>query len=244
MFDKQEFSGQVAWFRYLYAAQVLKEQFEASLDLPKVEGFVYWPNPTSFVWLTYYYGSLYVVIEAWLDLKLQDPLINLILEHQQGLISLLRRFRNSAFRYQKELENPKLLQLLRVGEKLVWLIELLHESFVRFYWEWLENLPGTEAQQKELREMVAAFVGWIPHTLEDDEREMKAELQRFELELLNDDLTEEQRARAMDIKKSMEEYPNITQAAKAGLDSLRKQMIGLLFDFDITGPLDEFLGKE
>lgn len=58
MFDKQEFTRHVAWFRYLYAAQVLKEQFEVSLDLPEVKGFVYWPSPASWVWLNYYYGSL------------------------------------------------------------------------------------------------------------------------------------------------------------------------------------------
>lgn len=235
MFDKQEFTRHVAWFRYLYAAQVLKEQFEVSLDLPEVKGFVYWPSPASWVWLNYYYGSLYVVIEAWQKLKLRAPLVDLLLEHQHGIILLMKRFRNGVFHFQKELESPKLAEFLRTGGKHVFLVKLLHDSFVR-YWEWLNNLPSTEAQQKELREHVAAFVGWIPHTVEDTEREMRADLEQFKKELLSSDLTEEQRTRAMEIKRSLEEFPNIAQAAKTGLDSLREQMIGLAFDFDTTGP--------
>jgi hypothetical protein len=138
MLELEDFNRHVAWFRYLYAAQVLKEQFAASLDLPDVDGFVYWHNPTSFVWLTHYYSSLYVVIEAWQELKLHSPLIDFLLEHQQGTISLLKRFRNGTFHYQKELEHPKYWQLLQTGEKATLLIHLLHDSFVRYYWEWLE----------------------------------------------------------------------------------------------------------
>ena len=40
MLNMQEFNHHVSWFRYLYSAQVLKEQFEASLDLPEIEGFM------------------------------------------------------------------------------------------------------------------------------------------------------------------------------------------------------------
>jgi hypothetical protein len=241
MFSEQEFNRHVAWFRYLYSAQVLKEQFEASLDLPEIDGFVYWRNPTAFVWLTYYYSSLYVVINAWQELKLRNPLIDFLLEHQQGVVSLLRRFRNGVFHYQQELENPKLAQLLHTGEKHVLLIHLLHDSFVRYYWQWLENLPGTEAEQKELREHVAAFVGWIPRTIEDAEREMRAELQRFTAELEKDDLAEELRTMALDIKKKLEEFPGIAQTASAGLDTMRDQMIMRLFDTEITVTLEEFL---
>ena len=237
MLNMQEFNRHVSWFRYLYSAQVLKEQFEASLDLPEIEGFIYWRHPTSFVWLTYYYGSLYVVIEAWQQLKLRNPLIDFLLEHQQGIISLLRRFRNGAFHYQEELENPKTLQLFQTGEKHVLLIHLLHDSFVRYYWEWLENLPGTEAQQKDLREQVAAFVGWLPHTIADTEREMRVELQRISTELEKDDLTAKQRALALDIKKLLEEFPAVAQTATAGLDIMRDRMIRQLFDADITIPL-------
>src|SRR5260370_27670601 len=99
MYSDQEFNRHVAWFRYLYSAQVLKEQFEASLDLPEVDGFVYWRNPTSFVWLTYYYSSLYVVIEAWQQLKLRNPMIDFLLEHQEGIIALLRRVLNWGFHF-------------------------------------------------------------------------------------------------------------------------------------------------
>lgn len=182
-----------------------------------------------------------MVIEAWQRLKLRSPLIDFPLVRQQGIISLIKRFRNGTFHYQKELENPKLVELLKAGGKQVLLVELLHESFVRYYWEWLENLPGTHEQRKELREHVAAFVGWIPHTIEDSEREMRAELARFELELLSGDLTEEQRSRTMDIKRALEEFPGIAQSTKAGLDSLREHMIRRLFDLDIVGPLEDFL---
>jgi len=241
MLSEQEFKRHVAWFRYLYSAHMLKQQFEASLDLPEIDGFVYWHNPTGFVWLTYYYSSLYVVIEAWQELRLRNPLIDFLLEHQQGLVSLLRRFRNGVFHYQQELKNPKLAQLLQTGEKHVLLIHLLHDSFVRYYWQWLENLPGTEAQRKELREHITAFVGWIPRTIEDAEREMRAELERFTAELEKDNLAEEQRAMALNIKKKLEEFPGIAQTGSAGLDTMRDQVIRRLFDTEITVTLEEFL---
>jgi hypothetical protein len=243
MLTEQEFNNHVAWFRYLHAAQVFKEQFEATLDLPEIEGFVYGRNPTSFLWMTYWYSSLYVVIEAWQELGLRSPLIDFLLERQQGLIAALKRFRNAVFHYQKQLHHPKLAEFLQTGEKSVLLIRLLHDSFVRYYWEWLEALPGTEVQQKALRENVAAFVGWIPRTITDDVQEMNAKLQYFTAELERDKLSEEARRLALDIKKSLEEFPGIAQTASADLYGLREQMIMRLFETDITEPMEEYLKR-
>jgi len=194
--------------------------------------------------MTYYYSSLYVIIEAWQELGLRSPLIDFLLQRQQGLIAALKRFRNAVFHYQKQLHHPKLAESLQTGEKSVLLIHLLHGSFVRYYWEWLEDLPGTEAQQKALSDSVAAFVGWIPRTITDDAREMNAKLQHFTAELEKGKLSEEARRLALDIKKSLEEFPGIARTASVGLDGLREQTIMRLFETDVTEPLEEYLKKQ
>jgi len=55
----------------------------------------------------YYYGTLYVVVEGFCDLKLRDTAVEKLLRSPHT--DALRRSRNGAFHFQKEYLTPKLL---------------------------------------------------------------------------------------------------------------------------------------
>jgi hypothetical protein len=233
MITEEDIKNHIAWFRYLHSANVLKERFEESLNFPEDDRFIYWTNPTSFVWLTYYYSSLYVVIEGWQKLKFKSPLIDFLLERQPGLLDGMRRFRNATFHMQIELESPKYSALLRTGKKHVLLVKLLHDSFVRYFAEWVDAFPGTKDQRTQFRDQVFAFVGWIPSTIKNVAEEMQEHRERFETELKRDDLSPAQRASALEIKAILDEFPQIAKNSTIGLDELREKMIKELFETDI-----------
>lgn len=54
----------------------------------------------SFLYMSYWYGGLYVVIEGWQRLKLSDDIIDNLLISSN--VQLLKRYRNGVFHFQKE----------------------------------------------------------------------------------------------------------------------------------------------
>jgi hypothetical protein len=53
-------------------------------------------------YLGYWYAGLYVVIEGWKELKLNDPEIDKLLDSRY--VDLLRKFRNGMFHFQETIE--------------------------------------------------------------------------------------------------------------------------------------------
>src|SRR3954447_17367173 len=60
--------------------------------------------------MSLWFATVYVVIEGWLETKLTDPELNALLVDSH--VHRLRRFRNQVFHYQREYDNPKLLEFL------------------------------------------------------------------------------------------------------------------------------------
>ncbi len=58
-------------------------------------------NIESNIYMSYWYGGLYVVIEGWLNLKLSDPVIDSLLNSDN--VGLLKRYRNGVFHFQKNI---------------------------------------------------------------------------------------------------------------------------------------------
>ena len=52
------------------------------------------------LYMSYWYGALYVVVEGYYELRLNDATINQLLKSPN--VSLLRRFRNGAFHFQAD----------------------------------------------------------------------------------------------------------------------------------------------
>jgi hypothetical protein len=60
--------------------------------------------------MSLWYATVYVVIEGWREAKLADSELDALLA--DGHVDRLRRFRNQLFHYQREYDNPRLLEFL------------------------------------------------------------------------------------------------------------------------------------
>jgi hypothetical protein len=59
----------------------------------------------SFLYMSYWYGALYVVIEGWRELKLADTGIDNLLESPN--VDLLRKYRNGVFHFQADYNDKR-----------------------------------------------------------------------------------------------------------------------------------------
>lgn len=107
----------LALHRYFIAASHMRSHFNEVIGQPRfsiVESNLY---------MSYWYAGLYVVIEGWQDLGLTDPSVDALLDSPN--VSLLRRFRNSVFHYQRKYYSEKSLGLIRDGEEVaIWVSDL------------------------------------------------------------------------------------------------------------------------
>ena len=86
-----------------------------------------------------WYSLLYVVIEGYAELGMNDDNVDAVLENEE-MVSYLRRFRNSVFHYQPELMPKKHLEFLAADGSEVW-ARSLNRALDRFF---LANLPIKE----------------------------------------------------------------------------------------------------
>ena len=115
--------------------------------------------------MSYWYASLYVVIEAWDNLGYVDPIVSQLLSQPSDLRMLLRRFRNGVFHYQESLLTPKILDLLETGSAHVYWVWALHQEIVRAFEEHLEQWMVTDELRVDIRRSMESIVNWYPHTL-------------------------------------------------------------------------------
>jgi Resolvase, N terminal domain len=65
----------------------------------------------SFLYMSYWYGGLYVVIEGWQELSLSDAVIDATL--QSPNVDLLRRYRNGVFHFQRDYNDERFLAFMQ-----------------------------------------------------------------------------------------------------------------------------------
>ena len=88
---------------------------------------------SQFMRLSVWYALLYVVIEGYQELGLEDEAIDFLLQ-REDLVDALRRFRNAQFHYQKDPINEKLLIFLEARDSTTWPREL-NQEFKRYFEE-------------------------------------------------------------------------------------------------------------
>lgn len=64
--------------------------------------------------MSLWYATVNVVIEGWREAKLADPELDELLADEN--LERLRRFGNQVFHYQREYDNPKLLEFLGTND--------------------------------------------------------------------------------------------------------------------------------
>jgi hypothetical protein len=89
------------------------------------------PNPDRFtdeaieadMYMSLWYGELYVVVEGFQELGLSDPGIDALFASPN--LDLLRRYRNGVFHFQKEYFDERFIKFIRDGENAAsWVSDL------------------------------------------------------------------------------------------------------------------------
>ncbi|MGB9722005.1 MAG: hypothetical protein ACPL28_11080 [bacterium] len=84
-----------------------------------------------FMYMSLWYGVLYVVIEGWRELRLRDKIIDSLL--MSSNVNLLRRYRNAVFHFQKDYYDERFMEFITKGKNCVEWVRNLHEQFGRFF---------------------------------------------------------------------------------------------------------------
>lgn len=109
--DAEQILELLALHKYFLNASFLRDVFMRRVEHARSRGAT---DPVTWVddqiSMSLWYATLYVVIEGWRKAKLTDPEVDALLA--DGHADRLRRFRNQVFHYQREYDNPRLLEFL------------------------------------------------------------------------------------------------------------------------------------
>ena len=117
-------------FRYFMSASLMQQLFDSYLpDTPPPaddrDSMAFLVSKAGLC-MRLWYGALYVVVEAWAELGLQDTAIDSLL--QSPNTDLLRRIRNSAFHFQTQWLSEKESDFYGAPDAVSW-VRSLTEAF-------------------------------------------------------------------------------------------------------------------
>lgn len=121
----------VALYRYYVWANNMRVHFEDTL---KRTGAVDITSPDGFyvaMYMSLWYGCLYIVIEGWRGLGLENREIDALLGSPN--VDLLRIYRNATFHYQKDYLHEKFMTFLREGEATATWVREIHNAFAAYF---------------------------------------------------------------------------------------------------------------
>jgi hypothetical protein len=104
-----------------------------------------WAHPDAlhtFMFMSYWFATLYAVVEGWQEMRLTDPVIDPLLTAPH--LDLLRRYRNGVFHFQADYFDRRYSDLTTHGEAIAW-VNKLHGGFTAYFTRWFEthDLDGT-----------------------------------------------------------------------------------------------------
>ncbi len=85
------------------------------------------------IYMSYWYSSLYVVIEGWRELNLKDDRIDTLLKSSN--LDYLKRFRNGVFHFQRDYLDNRLIEFLSSNENPVKWVRELNLAFNEWFIE-------------------------------------------------------------------------------------------------------------
>src|ERR1700688_3247229 len=100
----------VTLHRYYIWANRMRTHFDEILSKGALDGKA---EIESFLYMSYWYGGLYVVIEGWRELELTDTAIDELL--QSSNVELLRRYRNGVFHFQRDYNDERFRAFMEEG---------------------------------------------------------------------------------------------------------------------------------
>jgi len=97
-----------------------------SMDSPEASMFRLETN----IYMSYWYGGMYVLIEGWRELGFKDAKIDKLLDSPN--VNLLKQYRNGVFHFQKDYFDKRFLGFIKSSDSPDWVFELRNE-FSRFF---------------------------------------------------------------------------------------------------------------
>ena len=85
----------------------------------------------AFMYMGYWYGTIYAVAEGWIELGLKDDAINTLLKSDN--LGLLKRYRNGVFHYQKEYNDARFTDLYLKGREVIDWVRQLNQELGRYF---------------------------------------------------------------------------------------------------------------
>ena len=82
------------------------------------------------IFMSYWYGSLYVVIEGWKQLQLTDPKIDPLLLSPN--VRLLKKYRDGVFHFQRNYFDDRFGNFMKAGDSVEW-IRTIHSELGEYF---------------------------------------------------------------------------------------------------------------
>jgi hypothetical protein len=102
------------------------------------------------IFMSYWYAGLYVVIEGWQELGLTDPVVDELLRSPN--VALLRRYRNGVCHFQTDYFADRFAGFVDSAHEPVQWVRKLNSEFGRYFLEWLAaqraNEEGSHREQE------------------------------------------------------------------------------------------------
>lgn len=115
--------------RYFIWANRMRQHFDETLKYSVTQDGS--NGMDAFMYMGYWYGTLYAVAEGWKALDLKDDAIDELLK--SGNLELLRRYRNGVFHYQKSYNDPRFTDLYQNGQAVVDWVRQLNQELSRYF---------------------------------------------------------------------------------------------------------------
>ena len=181
--------GIIPWGQYLHWEEL---QFVRAKELPSD-----CDEASRIGVVAHWLASLYVVLEGWKELSLQDDRIALLLSQYPEHSDVLRRCRNAVYHFQKSPLDPRLAKCLQnEDEELEW-CAALHYEFQRFLMEIVSTIHQAGSIGKKAALDLIGAIGWFPtHPLERHLTEFHTLCKGFETLVGADDSSLADEARA------------------------------------------------
>ena len=129
--------------RHFLWFDAMDEQFKKHLSEGSKSKFFFDPAFTnSIMYLMNSRATLYVVIEGWKELKLDDAEIERLLT--SPMVDVLRRVRNGAYHFQPKYFDERLTDFTSLGRPIIEWVHALRKAFQSFFdtWYHTHNLEG------------------------------------------------------------------------------------------------------
>jgi hypothetical protein len=133
LFTSEKF---LSLYRYFIYANKFKSLFDVELGKEDIDLKNMFVGDYG-VFMSFWYSSLYVVIEGYNENGLSDAKIDTLL-NDKIKVDLIKRYRNGIFHYQQNYFDDRFINLISEEGTAIW-IRLLHIEFSRFFIEYAKN---------------------------------------------------------------------------------------------------------